>query len=702
MEWGLLHAGAWPVLLLGTVPLLVHLISRRRARDVPFAAMEFVLRSQKRSARRIQLRQWLLMLARTLVMLLLLLAILGPFQVRQAVTGGNTGLPLRHVLAVDVSASMLAVVNGRTRLEASVSRARRMLADLPPEEPAAVVVCGTQPQATVEPPAFDRAVVDQALVAIQPSQDAADLPTCLTRARAALGSSDAPGRITLFSDAARHAWDARQKPDLRGLSVALVRPDDDNPVNHAVVGLAATPAPEAGRRTLAIAADVVEPAATDATGAELEVQLEVDGVAAARGMVTLAGPTQVTRRFTHALPATNAAPVHDLRVSLPADAYPLDDQLWLPVRTPREIRVLVVDGDPQTVAWRDEVFYLERALALPPRAGGTVVPRIITQAPTVADVEGADVVMLCNVRNLPRDSASALERLVTRGGGLFISGGDRLDVEFYNGALGALLPQPLRGEKSRVELDNPQARDQLGLGDVDGTHPVFAPFGGQRPEGLARAQTHTVLLLETGSRAERQVLMRFSNGAPALLERTVGAGHVVLLATSIDRDWSDLAIRPGFLPLMQQVVLYLADALEDARPHHVLVGQTRTLPVRRGVERVVLVSPGGVRTELATAEGQTEVVLPAATETGVHQVWMAPRGGDLAELPQERFAVWPPPSESDLVPLTDEEVTARLPDGVTLLGRGTPEGPPHKPLWPYLLVLLQLALLAEGLLARRG
>ena len=193
------------------------------------------------------------------------------------------------------------------------------------------------------------------------------------------------------------------------------------------------------------------------------------------------------------------------------------------------------------------------------------------------------MVMLCNVRTLPATTVQALHALLRRGGGLFISGGDKVDVDFYNGSLADLLPQPLRGEKSRVELEDPAKREVLGLGQVEGSHHVFAPFDGQKPEGLTRARTHTVLLLETGGKAPRDVLARFSNGAPALLERRVGPGRVLLWATTVDRDWSDLAIRPGFLPLLQQAVLYLADALGDDRPK--VAARSSTWPQGRPVSR---------------------------------------------------------------------------------------------------------------------
>jgi hypothetical protein len=484
------------------------------------------------------------------------------------------------------------------------------------------------------------------------------------------------------------------------LEVVVVRPDAVAPVNHALMLLEAVPAPEAGVRAVSLGFQV-EAWGGDGPG-ELASTLSVDGVVVAQGTVSLAGPPPWARRFTHALPAGAAGAVHDVVVALPPDALELDNALSLPVRAPRVVQVLAVDGDPQTVAWRDELFYVERALAAPPPGGGRIILRVSTQAPTPAEVEAADVVMLCNVRSLPANTVQAIHALVRRGGGLFISGGEKVDVDFYNGSLAELLPQPLRGEKSRVELEDPAKREVLGLGQVEGAHPVFAPFDGHKPEGLTRARTHTVLLLETGGKAPRDVLARFSNGAPALLERQVGLGRVLLWTTTVDRDWSDLAIRPGFLPLLQQAVLYLADALGDDRPKVAHVGQPHAVGVRRGVQDVAVVMPSGQRVELHAGVGEVRVTVTGLSELGVHRVLMAPAGGELVEVPSERFSVWPDPAESDLTPLSDDELAARMPPGARYLGGGTPLGPPESPLWPYLLAALALLLLAEGWLARRG
>src|SRR4051794_35011158 len=131
MEWALRHPELVPLLGVAALPLLIHLISKRRAKEVRFAAMEFVLRSQRRSARRIQLRQWLLLLVRTLAFASVATAILGPMLAEPEHTGRTARATVKHVFAVDISASMMAEVTGTPRWQVAVSQARSALSSLP-------------------------------------------------------------------------------------------------------------------------------------------------------------------------------------------------------------------------------------------------------------------------------------------------------------------------------------------------------------------------------------------------------------------------------------------------------------------------------------------------------------------------------------------------------------------------------------------
>ncbi len=101
---------ALPALLLVSVPIVIHLINRLRYKTVRFAAMEFLLASEKRNRRRVFLEQLLLLASRVLLVLLIgaLIArlIIDPSQL--SLFQGRAGPPRRD--------------SGRQRLDAGPRR----------------------------------------------------------------------------------------------------------------------------------------------------------------------------------------------------------------------------------------------------------------------------------------------------------------------------------------------------------------------------------------------------------------------------------------------------------------------------------------------------------------------------------------------------------------------------------------------------
>src|SRR5215212_10442812 len=85
-------------------PLLIHLWSRHRFRESPWAAMQFLLAAMRKNARRLQLQQWLLLLVRTLIILLVVFAVAEPYAER-LLAGSGAG-PTHKVIVIDGSYSM--------------------------------------------------------------------------------------------------------------------------------------------------------------------------------------------------------------------------------------------------------------------------------------------------------------------------------------------------------------------------------------------------------------------------------------------------------------------------------------------------------------------------------------------------------------------------------------------------------------------
>jgi hypothetical protein len=216
-------------------------------------------------------------------------------------------------------------------------------------------------------------------------------------------------------------------------------------------------------------------------------------------------------------------------------------------------------------------------------------------------------------------------------------------------------------------------------------------------------RTTTTMLVEPDPSAPREILARFTNDAPALIERAVGTdgrGRVVLLATSIDREWTDLPIRPGFLPLVEQITLYLGRALDDARPRTVRIGEARPVQVPRGTRALVVVPPLGREQRLETDGDATTVRIPDVAVPGLHRVYAVDEGGNRTALPAERFTALLDPRESDPTRLDDDRAAAVLPRGAAVRRGG--DDTPGTPVWPWLLVAAAAFLFIEGLVVRRS
>jgi hypothetical protein len=327
---------------------------------------------------------------------------------------------------------------------------------------------------------------------------------------------------------------------------------------------------------------------------------------------------------------------------------------------------------------------------------------------------GIDVVVLANVARLDDAAAAALVSHVSAGAGLFIACGDQMDVDAWNRSLGAVLPAVLRGSKQQALLDDAAVDDVLGLSRFATEHPVLRAFAGSSTDalpGLTRVRTRASMLVEPDPNVVRPILARFSNDAPALMERAVGPrgqGRVLLLATSVDREWSDLPIRPGFLPLMEQVVLYLGRALDDGRPRTARVGEVRSIQLPPDADAATVTLPDGrqVTVERGTEAGpagsaptDNDVTFTDTTQVGLYGV--AARSGDArTPLPGERFTVLMDPREMDLRHIDDGGLKEVLPTGATI--RRDRSDRPGEPLWPWLLLAAVAFLLVEATLVRRG
>ena len=288
------------------------------------------------------------------------------------------------------------------------------------------------------------------------------------------------------------------------------------------------------------------------------LELSVNGRVAASREVTLPadGATMVT---FDGVPMT--AGQARATVALPADPLLADDTLHLLVPAEDALQVLLLAASGASA---EETLFLERALAIG-RDPRFAVQRKTGAALSTATLRDAALVFLADTPVPGGSGGAALAAWVEAGGGLVEAAGRRLGARPPGLSI---LPGRITGTVERME-------DRGGaFGEVSLDHEVFAPFRAGAAAALGAARFLSYPRVEPGEGAE--VIARFDDGAPALIEKARGQGRVLLLAAPLDAVTGDFPLQPGYLPFLRRLAVYASG--HEARPPWRIAGESGLIP----------------------------------------------------------------------------------------------------------------------------
>ena len=367
-----------PILLAGLaavlLPIVIHLINRRRAVRRPFPALEFLRRSQKEQARRLKIKQLLLLLARMSIFLLLPLAMAQPYMLCGA-RGQSAGerLPTSIVIVIDDSASMSWSASGSNLLESARERALRVIRGMRSWDQAAVIFAHDPPRVVIGDLTNDRGILQRAVRSEAASHGGSDLPTALLLAREIqLDSELSAKRTVVITDDTAAAWNDRvtDPSQLVGLGdVEVIRVSPERVMrNSAVVALDYSEATEGGAGNYEVTATIESWGYNGAS--EVQATLFVDDNVVGTTPVEIPAERPGTVTFTHRFDESGLYRV-SVRIEEQEGAL-ADNTRHLPIHLDRNIRALLVNGDVRSVQYNDELFYLGARVGV--LGSGTAAP----------------------------------------------------------------------------------------------------------------------------------------------------------------------------------------------------------------------------------------------------------------------------------------------------------------------------------------
>jgi len=676
------------------VPVVIHLVHRRKATQIPFSTLRFVRMVDQRVARRHRLKELLLLAARMLLLAALVGALYRPM-VRSATFQG-TDVPTAAAIVLDNTMSMRAVHGGTMRFERARRAAARILDGLR-EGDAACLVPFDDPEPSEPEMTTSLSALKNRLEAAECGYGSAGAAGALGRALRAVAEDRRPRKeLYVISDFQRLSWTAAVE-QLRGripkgAPVFLIDVSGQVQTNLALTRAE----PALGVQVAGAALDVLcSVTNTGAREANSDLALQVDGRRVAEQAAGAASGGVADLSLRHIPGATGPLAAE---VRLGSDELAADNARYLVLSVQEKLKVLLVNGAPSPLPYRDATFYLDTALRAPADGGETVSPvetTVVTpdELPQIWLDEYAAVVM-ANVGQVSDLWAGRLTRYVQDGGGLIAFPGDRTDVRSWNDMLGAdLLPARLG--------DVVDVPDGAPLGRLDGSHPVFAGLAGT--VDLSRACVERFYAVEE---PRGPVPARLQGGGLLLVERQAGAGTVLLCTTAADLSWGNLPARPFFLPMLHQMVYYAGRPGRGRAEVQVGMPYVLELPRSAAGAKVAFYGPGDDEEPLAELKAEraprargARVLFQNTRRPGIYRAEWEQDGDTERRL----FAVNVDPEESRLEFIEPAEARALLGaehartvddvEDVALVVERERQG---LPLWNYLFALAILVAVAES------
>lgn len=526
-----------------SIPILIHLLSRRRLPEVPFPTTRFLRALEPREIRRLRLREILLLILRTLALVFLVLAFARP-----TMTPGGTATHAAAAVGIllDDSESMGALdERARPRIESAKASALAV-ADAGRSGDELYLTLATRPGDPEAEHPRDRVRLRRAIDAVEAAPLPGRLDAAVRSLRLALARSPLRTReLYLIGDLQRSGLTAAARAEIgeaarAGIRVQIVPIGRGRTPNHAFAAVdpEARPGPDGrGLEVRALLANYAEQAAD-----RLPIRVRRGDALIGGGDATLAAGESRWISMPLEPRALSDSGGADVIAESDEDALPIDDRWYAVLGAPKRIRVIRIaesrgGAPPPRFA----------PLALDPAGDGSSGFTVETGSPALLaslSPSRADAVVLDDVASLSADAEAKVRAFVKGGGGLVVALGPHADPDYYSrrlfpGLIDLAVEQPERASESgafelRARLPGHPVLEGLTVG-------VGSPLTQARLTGLVRGRV-------TSPRAE--TVVQTTGGFPLV----VTAPNVSVFLSSLADDWGDLPYSGAYVPLVRGLV----------------------------------------------------------------------------------------------------------------------------------------------------
>ncbi|NNE48473.1 MAG: VWA domain-containing protein [Rhodothermales bacterium] len=582
-----------PLILFGLIaagiPLLIHLFNFRRPQKVDFSSLAFLRELQSTTMQRVKIKQWLLLLLRTLAIASLVLSFARPTLKGSiaSVLGGDA--ESASVLVLDNSLSMTVRDVDGVLLDQARETARGFAELFGSGDQVAVIRTSDRNPDEIRW-LKSRQAVEGEIDETEPSAIAMSISEAVTHAGRLLGPSSFVNReVFVLSDFQTATLGDSLTSDFpAGVPVRLVKIGSQDVVNTAVTDVVITSQIVEPNRPVRMEATISGTGSESGSSALVSVFL--DGERSAQSEVEVPANSVATTEFVVTPRRTGWL---EGVVELEDDAFQNDNRRYFTIAVPETRRVLLVRG----AGFRSNYLNLALSAEVAPGRTRFDLDVVTPSGLSSARVSDYDVLILAGVSDLSSGQISAVGSFAEAGGGLLIFPSVTSDASATNDVLARLGGGSVERTVSAAAAGAPVAV----IDEADTEHTLF--------EGVFQIDDAT-----TGPRIERLdvfrysayrsanaaeiTLMRLSTGHPFLQEIPVGRGKALFMASLPVPEWSELPVRGLFVPLIYRALSYLSSGESPAGDD---------LTIGRGLDVLL---PGSSESDVIIIAGADQELVP--------------------------------------------------------------------------------------------
>ena len=683
-----LHFGLLPYFLpLVAIPILLHLLTLHRLKTVELSTFRFLFDSYVQQRRRMKFLEALIAFLRTLFLLLLVLLICRPVVKHWTAMFGGSHTGRDVVLLIDGSASMNAVTEGITSLERAKRAAIAVTDRLAVDDRVTVIRVAAKPVEVCNRFSSDAEAIRNEIEGLQATPSRGNLFAAFSQLFGPESRKLNKPVVYLFSDLQASGWGEF----VDGNSATLIPPDTELTVvnvgsnqqfaNVAVVGQSPEDQRAIAGLPIKLNPRVINYSETETT--DIAVSIFIEDKEIARQTLTLEPGATGDAELIFTPTETG---VLRGRFEIPADRFEIDNSFLFTLNVAPQIRVLLVNGNPSVQPLDNEGLYLQTAMiATTPSEEAESDPKLaeereLVRSLIVEDVpqsnvnqeslDKAEVVILANCGGLNPDQYKLLREFVAAGGGLLVFPGDKVNHDAYSKQF---FPSPeipdqafVAAEIVAAEGDPNNSATHFQLGAIDFAHPVFSVFANSEQRYLTKLKIYRHFPYKLPEkRGNTWPLVEFEDGSPALLESVYGNGRVLLTAFPLNTKWTNLPMKPEFVPLVLRMIGHVKRAAD--------VDGTLVVPADGTAEFVVSQDWAPAQGSVKDAAGRTTPVefqrsnsrlvgaFDRTVEKGFYELEVTGGQAETLHRGVHRFAVNVAPDESNFLRLTKPQLEAMLP-----------------------------------------